>query len=120
MIFNYINISMKCKCCVLNEEIQGKFGENLWKIRQTTIFCRKYKRWRCSKLFDDFLHVDIRHVLHMNSRACAGPPNRELQYMAIFMGTVLHVIKYRERAHNYTHLHIVCGILCILTRPWEI
>jgi hypothetical protein len=36
MIFNYINISLKCKCCVLNEEIQGKFGENLWKIRQTT------------------------------------------------------------------------------------
>jgi hypothetical protein len=36
MIFNYININLKCKCCVLNEEIQGKFGENLWKIRQTT------------------------------------------------------------------------------------
>jgi hypothetical protein len=36
MIFNYINISLKCKCCVLNEEIQGKFGENIWKIRQTT------------------------------------------------------------------------------------
>jgi hypothetical protein len=36
MVFNYINISLKCKCCVLNEEIQGKFGENLWKIRQTT------------------------------------------------------------------------------------
>jgi hypothetical protein len=36
MIFNYINISLKCKCCVLNEEIQGKFRENLWKIRQTT------------------------------------------------------------------------------------
>jgi hypothetical protein len=32
---------------------------------------------------------------------------------------VLHVIKYRERAHN-THLHIVCRILCILTRPREI
>jgi hypothetical protein len=31
----------------------------------------------------------------------------------------LHVIKYRERARN-THLHIVCGILCILTRPREI
>jgi hypothetical protein len=36
MISNYINISLKCKCCVLNEEIQGKFGENFWKIRQTT------------------------------------------------------------------------------------
>jgi hypothetical protein len=33
MIFNYINLSLKCKWCVLNEEIQG---ENLWKIRQTT------------------------------------------------------------------------------------
>jgi hypothetical protein len=29
-------LSLKCKCCVLNEEIQGKFGGNLWKIRQTT------------------------------------------------------------------------------------
>jgi hypothetical protein len=27
---------LKCKCCVLKEEIQGKFGGNLWKIRQTT------------------------------------------------------------------------------------
>jgi hypothetical protein len=27
---------LKCKYCVLNEEIQGKFRENLWKIRQTT------------------------------------------------------------------------------------
>jgi hypothetical protein len=37
MILNYINISLKCKCCVLNEEIQGKFGENFWKIHQRTI-----------------------------------------------------------------------------------
>jgi hypothetical protein len=36
MIFNYTNTSLKRKCCVLNEEIQGKLGENLWKIRQTT------------------------------------------------------------------------------------
>jgi hypothetical protein len=59
--------------------------------------------------------VDIRHVLHMNSRACAGPHNRELH-------GYLHghcVIKFRERAHN-THLHIVSGILCILTCPREI
>jgi hypothetical protein len=32
----FYDISLKCKCCVLNEEIQGKFGGNLWKIRQTT------------------------------------------------------------------------------------
>jgi hypothetical protein len=67
MIFNYINISLKCKCCVLNEEIQGKFRENWWKIRQTTnedfsLQEIQYKRWRCSKLFNDFLHVDIMHV----------------------------------------------------------
>jgi hypothetical protein len=32
----FYDISLKCKCCVLNEEIQGKFRGNLWKIRQTT------------------------------------------------------------------------------------
>jgi hypothetical protein len=32
----FYEISLNCKCCVLNEEIQGKFGGNLWKIRQTT------------------------------------------------------------------------------------
>jgi hypothetical protein len=87
------------------------------------LVCRKYKRWRCSKLFNDFLHVDImhvdiRHVLHMNVRACAGPHNREL-HGYLNGHCVLHVIKYRERAHN-TYLHIVCGILCILNCPWEI
>jgi hypothetical protein len=30
------DISLKCKCCVLTEEIQGKFGGNLWEIRQTS------------------------------------------------------------------------------------
>jgi hypothetical protein len=38
MIFNYtgINKCLKWKSCFLDEEIQGKFGEYLWEIRQTT------------------------------------------------------------------------------------
>jgi hypothetical protein len=87
------------------------------------LVCRKYQRWRCSKLFNDFLHVDImhidiRHVLHMNSTAGGGSHNREL-HGYLHGHCVLDVIKYRERAHN-THLHIVCRILCILTHPREI
>jgi hypothetical protein len=50
-----INVSLKCKCCVLNEEIQGKFGENLWKIRQTTnedfSLQEGIQRWHCYIIF---------------------------------------------------------------------
>jgi hypothetical protein len=118
----YINISLKCKCCVLNEEIQGKFRGNFWKIRQTTnedfSLQEVFRDGAVLSLHMDIMHVDIRHVLHMNSRTCAGPHKREL-HGYLHGHCVLHVIKYRERAHN-NHLHIVCMILCILTRPREI
>jgi hypothetical protein len=39
-------------------KICGKSAKQLMKI----LVCRKYKKWRCSKLFNDFLHVDIMHV----------------------------------------------------------
>jgi hypothetical protein len=73
------------------------FGKS---AKQPDFSLQEAGRWRCSKLFNDFLHVDImhvdiRHVLHMNSRALLAHTTGN--YMAISMVTVCCMSSHIEK-----------------------